>query len=82
MLACMLKRRELGGQHYPCRCSGHAAKPWPPPASALLRRWFHCACGRAGQDDLDAMGSVESWSCQGCKSFRRQMERAAARSQR
>lgn len=28
------------------------------------------------------MGSENSWSCQACKSFRRQMERAAARSQR
>lgn len=55
------------------------ALPRPPPTP---HRWFHCACGRAGQDDVEAMGSVDSWSCQTCKMFRRQMERAVARSQR
>lgn len=55
-----------------------------PTCTAYLpayRRWFHGTCAKVGQQEVDAMGEVE-WNCQGCKAYRRQQERAAARSQR
>lgn len=50
-----------------------------PPAPA--RRWFHGGCVKVGQAEVDMLGAAE-WACQPCKAYRRQVERAAARSQR
>jgi len=68
-------------QHHAPQHAWHAF-PSSPPSHLTLCRGFVGGWGRGGQDDVGAMGSVDSWSCQACKSFRRQMERAAARSQR
>jgi hypothetical protein len=45
-------------------------------------RWFHGACARVKQDQVDAMGDDNSWDCNGCKAYKKQQERELARSQR
>jgi hypothetical protein len=34
------------------------------------------------QEEADALGEDDTWDCGACKAFKRQQERAAARSQR
>ena len=61
--------------------AGPYHKPALPP-SRLRCRWFHGACAKVSQEDVDALGDSDTWNCAACKAYKRQQERAAARNQR
>ena len=52
------------------------------PAAPAARRWFHGACAKVSQEDVDALGDNDTWNCVSCKAYKRQQERASARNQR